>query len=219
MDTAYKIDFSQWQQDFQALAYRRLLGEFKNSPVLKQLINAFGACWQELADTVIELMRNRMIYDANNYYLDAIGRIVGQPWQDIATDLSLYFRPDNDAVAPDIGLAYVTGGVGETGARIDSIYKIEVLGRIFSNMTRYSSIPEIQAACLALFGFDISFQNVISEPCAVDIYVSRVLTDFELGFLVMVHQQPSVQNSYFIAYPATLRINSINITGGAQLWP
>lgn len=210
ISSKYKVDFSRYVQDFETLAYSRLLYQFKNSELLKRLVYAFIREVQVLYDTIIELMQKRTIYDAYNYNLDAIGRIVGQFREplDILTDV--WFTPDTDDLCADIGLAYVTGGVYYAGSSIpDDFYKLEVLARVFSDMNQYSSVPELQNAIKEVFGINASFVNLSNEPMAVDIYVDRKLTPFERGFFTAAHRNLSVEHAYFLAWPAGLRINSV----------
>ncbi|HBG77244.1 MAG TPA: hypothetical protein DDW84_00130 [Phycisphaerales bacterium] len=212
----YKVDFTDYAQDFRALADSRLLYQFKNSTVLKAIIYAFADEAQELFDAIIELMKVRTIYDAHTYYLEAIGRIIGQLKENIEVDYGVYFTPDEPNsgenpifVQPDRGLAYVTGGRSGAGVPTDSQFALQVLARIFSNNNQYSSVPELQNTIKEITGINASFVPVVGEPMAVDIHVDKILTPFERGFLTQTHGIIIAEKSYYIAYPATLRINSI----------
>jgi hypothetical protein len=82
-------------------------------------------------------------------------------------------------------------------------------------MNQYSSVPELQNAISKLFdGLKASFVNLSGEPMAVDIYVSRILTNFEQGFFSLLHQNLAVEGSYYLAWPSTLRVNSIVMQHG-----
>jgi hypothetical protein len=205
----FKVDFSEYTKDFRALADSRLLYQFQNSPVLKALIYAFTDEVQELYNAIVDLMKVRTIYDSHTYYLEAIGRIVGQLRENIEVDYGVFFTPDEENLGPDRGRAYVTGGRSGLGVPTDSQLSQQILARIFSNMNVYSSIPEIQNAVKDVTGLNISFIPVVDEPMAVDIKVDRELTPFEQGFLTSTHGIIVAEDAYFIAYPATLRINSI----------
>lgn len=208
ISTDYKVDFTKYAINFETLAGDRLLSQFNQTVVLKALIKAFADEAQELFDTIIELLKLRTIYDGRDYYLDAIGRIVGQPRENISLDLSSFFTPDEVGLGADKGLAWVTGGGGGTGVPADSDYKTQILGRILSNMNKTSSVPYLQYAIKAVLGLDVSFNQ--TDMMEVEIKAYRELSPFERGFLMLLHSANIAEKSYYLPYPATLKITGID---------
>ncbi len=216
VDQTYQIDFSSKMTDLRALADSRLLSQFQNSTNLKNVIYCFIDEIQELLDEIIKLEQRRTLYDAGNNLdtinLDAIGRIVGQPRENIeaATFNDVYFQPDHDGLGADVGLAYVRGGrVSVNQAAIDSQYKDLILGRIFANANKTSSIPYLIDVALKVLGLGISFEPVPNEPMAYDVIIYQTPTPFQTGFLTLTHPIVTANNAYYMPYPACLRIRGI----------
>jgi hypothetical protein len=209
----YAVDFSQYEIDFRALAESRLISRFKNKPNLLALIYAIADEWQECYDSILALLEQRTIYASNNYYLDALGRIVGQIRENLQLDFigDMFFTPDHDGLGADRGLAYVVGGRGgvQSIPVNDLTYKNEIIGRVMSNINQTSSIPELQRAIKEAIGIDVSFRNVAGEPFCVDVVYHGTLTAFQRGFLTLTHGQEFAEGMYFCPYPATLRIRNI----------
>lgn len=213
INAKYQVDFSGLRINFRALAESRLLAQFKNKPNILAFVYAWADEWQQLYDSIIDLLEERSLYSANGYYLEALGRIVGQIRENLQIDFigDRFFTPDHDGLGADSGLAYVTGGRG--GTQIipihDNEYRNEILGRIMSNNNKYSSVPEIQAAIKEAIGINISFRPVEDEPMCVDIVYHGTLTPFQRGFLILTHSFEFAEDMYFVAYPATLKIRNI----------
>jgi len=71
-------DFIKFEQDLLTRGRGRLLFEFKNSPVLDQLLQALSIENQELYDAIIDTMNLRTLDNATGVQLDVLGDIVGQ---------------------------------------------------------------------------------------------------------------------------------------------
>lgn len=213
ISTNYAVDFSKYEIDFRELAESRLITRFKSKPNLLALIYAIADEWQELYDSLLALLEQRTIYASNGYYLDALGRIVGQIRENLQLDFvgDMFFTPDHDGLGADRGLAYVIGGRGgtQTIPIYDSQYKNEIIGRIMSNANQTSSVPELQRAIKEAIGIDVSFQNVDGEPFCIDVIYHGTLTAFQRGFLQLTHGMEYAEGMYFCPYPATLRIRNI----------
>ena len=212
VDQKYQIAFTGKATDLRALADSRLLSQFQNSTNLKNVIYCFIDEVQELLDEIIKLERLRTLYDADGTNLDALGRIVGQPRENIETAVynDVYFQPDHDNLGADGGLAYVSGGrISISQKAIDSQYKDLVLGRIFSNANKTSSIPYLIDVAFKVLGLNISFEPVPNELMAYNIIVYQTPTPFQTGFLTLMHPIVTADNAYYMPYPACLRIKDI----------
>jgi hypothetical protein len=163
----YNVDFSGYERDFAARAQARLLQQFQDKPVIAQVVAAFAAVKQRIYDAALDVLRSRSLANASGAQLAAIGRILGQSPQFIPESMPApFFMWDTPTLGWDNGW----WGVGQsllTTARppTDPEFALQVLARMHLNMNRFSSIPEIQAAVLDVFGINVSF---IGEPVPAD---------------------------------------------------
>jgi hypothetical protein len=170
----YKVDFGGYANDFRALARARLLDQFKNAPVLTQVLDAFVDEVQEVYDAVCAAIEHRSLYRAGGEQLAALGRIVGQNPDIIQAGAAIPYLIFDAAGNGWDQTDWWVPGAATTGTRPpnDDEYAVQVLGRIHNNCNRFSSIPELQAAILDIFGINVSFT---SQASSVDYFTWDVI--------------------------------------------
>jgi hypothetical protein len=207
----YRLDASQYAKDFRAIAQARLLDQFKGKPNLTAVLNAFADEAQEAFDVFLACLPGRSLFEATGTNLDAIGRIVGQRRELISNDAPVpWWYGDSTDHPPDVSENWVPGAV-DTGVRApnDDEYRMQILGRIFSNMARFASVPELQAMIEASLGCQASFVPTAGSPMTVDIVIHGLSTNTARYLLNLKKDTERTQDKFFVPYPATLTINSI----------
>lgn len=205
------ISMESYALDFQTRAKARLLAQFQGKPVMAQVLDAFSAEAQECYDATVEMMRQRTLAVATGINLEAIGRIVGQGKELTFDDTEFFFRPDNNDLGADKGVAYVTGASeGESIPPNDSQYLAQVVSRILKNANRFSSIPELQEAIKRAFGVNVSFVMDDEEPMCVAQVVCQYGTPVEvLNYLQQMRSDGRADLQPMVPYPATLKIKEV----------
>lgn len=204
------VDFTPYARDFRAIADTRLLAQFYKSDVMKQVIYAFADEAQELYDAIIELQRRRCVAYADGYWLEGIGRIVGQPKVQYEYDDTMYFIPDTAGQSVDQGIAWVQNApVADTSAPTDDIYRMQILGKIQNNMNRFSSIPELKQQVGATLGIPISVE-LASNPAEVNILVTDAASETDKFMLESLRSiSINAEDAYFFPYPAGVKVAAI----------
>ena len=166
----YNVDFGGLQRDFVARAQGRLLQQFQGGPIIKQVLAGFSAECQTTYDAVMAIIESRSLAAAGGKQLAALGRILGQHPSTIPSDQPApYFVWDTPTIGWDNGWWWVPGAaLTGTRAATDPEYALQVLARMHLNITRFSSVPELQAAILDVFGINVSFTGM---PVSADAFV------------------------------------------------
>lgn len=204
------VDFTPYARDFRAIADSRLLAQFYKSDVLKQIIHAFADEAQELYDAIIELQRRRCVAYADGYWLEGLGRIVGQPKVEYAYDDSLYFIPDTESQSVDQGIAWVQNApLATTATPTDDIYRVQILGKIQNNMNRFSSVPELKQQVSATLGIPVSVE-LAANPAEVNILVTDAASATD-KYLLSAFRNISInaEDAYFFPYPAGVKVAAV----------
>ena len=197
--------------DLVANAQNRVLVQFRNSPVLKEIIGSITLEVQELMDQLRKAIQDRVLYRAVGYALAVIGRIVGQQrlLYSIRT-VGSWFAPDLDEVCTDIGLAWLPAAGGEDTyvQADDSVYTDWIFAKLFKNFCQFASVLEIQQAALLTFNVRIAFQK--TGPDTVDIILPASIEGSPIVDQLTVQDiDPRGEGVYMLPYPATISFSSI----------
>jgi len=158
-----------------------------------------------------------------NNQLEAIGRIVGQGRDLAFTGENIYFTPDTPSedypanpdiptvpLGADIGRAWVPGAL-DSGVQpaSDDQYALQILGRIYSNMNRFSSVPEVQQMVKESLGLDVWFE--ITGPMAVNCHIINSALASQDAILKLQEFRDGVgfEQKYFVPFAATLDVTFV----------
>lgn len=189
-------------------AIQRLLTQFRNSPVLIDILVAISSEVQELLDAIKGTIEKRGPGGATGVQLDAIGRIVGQGRLLGNQYNEDWFTPDSSLLGADYGLAWVEGVEYLTNPEVDDTdYPFLIEGKVARNFTRYGSVPEIQEAISIAFGIDISF--VLESPMAVTAIVPDVTPLWIIQLLQSKKDTSRADSIYYMPVPATVLISNV----------
>lgn len=179
IDAKYRVDFSGYRKDLDAEAKSRLLSQFRDAPVINQVLAAYVARYQELHDAIVDLMEARTLYGARGAFQDGLGRIVGR-------NRSMYSSTDPTATAND------------------DQYQELLLNKVFKNMSKFGSVPELKKYILDAFGTNCYIAR--TGPMSVTIYVPSGTSDFVIDQLSHATTLPTWDEAFEVPYPATLDV-------------
>ena len=196
------------KQDLQKRARSRLLMQFKDSVVLRKVLEALVKEVQTFSDAVADVMYFRTPAQAFGEQLDGVGRIVGQAREGFTYDENIWFAPDIVGQNVDAAFAWVPGGyLLGTYLPDDETYRRLIEAKVFRNFSRYGSVEEIQTMFNAAFGFPINF--VRTDMMEVDVVVPEGLPDYALGVIVNFQNTAKVDQRGLLPWPATLSIRNV----------
>lgn len=201
------VDFSSLRFNLKKISESRLLSQYHDSKILKQLLGAFTEEIQELMDALVDLMEYRTISKARGSSLDAIGRIVGQPRTIYQYDSNFWFTPDDVGLSPDNGYWWMSPYPQALEQDMDDItYSKWLWMKILSNHNLFSSYPEIKEDIYDGLGeiVEIEQDGMMTGKiyCKNEISLTNyVLLDYHRNTNV-------VDNDFFFEYPATTKISS-----------
>lgn len=155
-------DFDVYRVDAQQRICDNTLEVFRRNTVMRGIQTAQAAESQQLLDAFVDLWGIRTLDEAQEYYLDVIGRIVGL-WPRPRVDAAgiIYFGPDSDQTPPDWVPVYVTNApTSGTVPMGDADYRTQIRARIIKNHVKYGSAPEIMYFAMFAFGMPVSVRNV-----------------------------------------------------------
>lgn len=207
----YDVSFDSLYQDLQTRALSRLLIQFYDSTILKQVLAALVQEVQELSDAIVDTMKLRTLYYAQGVQLDGIGQIVGQSrwgWHIVSVPI-VEEDPNSDPNAPEFvtedELHTIDAQINQYSALSDQDYSRMLLLKIACNFTHYTSAPEISAAIYQATDTMLKLRRV--GPAALNVMVSPQ-TDPDLIHLMAERMDTAQADQvYFFPYPATCAIN------------
>lgn len=179
IDAKYRVDFSGYRKDLTAEAKGHLLSQFHDAPVINQVLAAYVKQYQELHDAMVDLMEARTLYGARGVFQDGLGRIVGR-------NRSLY------------------SSTGPTATANDDQYQELLLNKVFKNMSKFGSVPELKKYIFDAFG--VACQIVRTGPMNVIVYVPVGTSDFVIDRLSHATTLPTWDDGFEVPYPATLDV-------------
>ena len=206
--TSLTVNFAPYAKDFRAEIDTTILSQFWKSTVLKEIMGAFADECQELYDALTEMRRQRCLLYASGTNLDALARIVGQEKVQYDYDVSMYFIPDTADQSCDQGIAYVQNApLADTLTPDDNIFRNQILGKIQSNMNRFSSVPELISQASLTLGIPVSVE--ITAPATVNIIVTDAASASDKYLLTLTRSTVTTEESYYFPYPAGVKIAGV----------
>lgn len=201
-----KIDFDRLRLDFKRLARKRLLIQFRNSPILLQFLDILIEENQELFDCLLEVLQKRTLPEAEGVNLDAIGVLVGQNrlLQDI--DLKNYFSPDYNNTTPDLAEVYVRGGstLDSSSTLQDGEMRRLITAKIFKNHAYGATVPEFRRSISLLADTSVSYMKTGLLTC--ELVISDKIDPTSLETLLMEINNNRIQSSYIPVIPSVVEL-------------
>ncbi len=208
----------EYYRDLFEIAGGRRLPQFVNGEVRCGILNAQVRQTQDLFDALFNAMEGRTIAGAEDYALDIIGRIVGQPRVLVNQAIIAWFTPDDPAGRPDTTPAWNFGAplFGDLPAS-QAQYRQLIAAKIFKNHTIHGSIPEVLQFVKLVYGINISIrkygQGDIALVVPTDTPLNVVLT------LISYTTTVRVDNDYFLPLSPVARILDVIYRPGAPFAP
>jgi len=175
----YKIDFDTKRLNLTQQNLNRVLCQFKDAPVISQVVSAYSKQYQELHNAIIDLQELRTLYNAKGVYADTIGRILGRNRQ-------IVFENGFNEFADD------------------SLYSDLLLLQTCNNTNKHSSSYEISYFFKTALGFDVSVINL--GVMSVILYVPVGTSDLVELYTNPVAESNVMQGAFVTPFPATLTI-------------
>lgn len=186
----------------------RTLLQFRKSPIFLTLLAAFMSEVQALQTGIQQVKQLRTPLDARHDCLDALGRIVGQPRELVNYNLFAWFTPDFAGRSVDQASVWVTNApLADSIAADDTAFRNFIEGKVYRNMTRYGSVPEIQNTVKRALGIDVSVVQV--DVATVKLVVSDSTSDNDLNLLEKAGDTLSSDHVYFAPIPATIQVSQV----------
>jgi len=187
-----EVSFEALAQDLAERGKSRYLEQFRNSPVLQQIVDAISFETQDVYDQILKVLKGRTLGTGEDGYaegvqLSKIGYLVGQKRVVANSKLVDYFTPFIDGIredkfAVDVAQVWVRNGrLFEEAELTDGMYYRLILAKIFKNQTRGASLPDVRLAGSYIYGHLVTL-------------VKTGLQQYRMGFLATsnVDGQPSV---------------------------
>ena len=203
---AQNIDFTPLRFDLKKISESRILSQYIDSPLYKELLGVFTSECQELLDAIVDLMEYRTVSKAYGNQLDVIGRIIGQPRLAYNYDSAYWFTPNVDGLGGDNGHWWIGGYPQATEEDMDDVtYEKWIWLRILENHNLFSSKPELENAIYDGLGETVGIEQV--GMMTGKIYAESTISLTNYSLLDYHRDTPIVNNEYLFAYPATTEIS------------
>ena len=201
------IDFSSLRFNLKEISEGRILSQYSESPLYKQLLGVYTSEVQELLDAIVDLMEYRTIAKAEGKNLDIIGSIVGQNRSGYDYNTDYWFAPDDGDICPDNAHWWIQGVPQADETIMDDItYRKWIWIRCLENHNLFSSTPELEENIYDGLEETVGIER--SGMMQGKIYASSTISLTNFGLLDYNTNTPMVDNKYLFAYPATTSISS-----------
>lgn len=202
-----EVSFRRLKQDLEKRGRSRLLWQFRNSPVLNQLVKQISLEMQDAYDAAIKSLEGRTIAKATGINLDIIGKIVGQERLGNNLEYHVYFHPDKPGWSADQAPAWVTGAplLGYQVASDDNYRKL-IIAKIFKNHSTSGSVAENRYCAQFIANTRVSFIKTGLQSF-------RLAFEFGTGLDVMLMlfkqwKNQTVDQFYLLPIPATVYLDT-----------
>ena len=199
----YKVDFSPYRKSLIEQALGRMLSQHYDKCVLRQFVAAIMLEVDELYDAIIDMQEQRTLYEAVEYNLDALGRIVGEPRAPYQYDESRWMFADREAQRPDRTVVWCLYAPFAAFLPVDDgQYRMNILYRIIKNHTLVASIPEIEYLTYLVAETLISYEK--TGPMQVTVLVPSTISATAWNILTQAHSDMRADDIFVFPYPATI---------------
>ena len=160
-----EVSFANLAQDLAKRGKSRYLEQFRNSPVMQQIVDAISFETQTAYDEILSVLKGRTLGTGEEGYaegvqLDKIGYLVGQA-RIVANSKPVdYFTPfmqehdeGQEQFAADVAKAWSKNGrLFEEAQLQDGMYRKLIFAKIFKNQERGCSLPDVRLAGSYIYG-------------------------------------------------------------------
>lgn len=206
----YKVDFTPYRKDLITQALNRMLEQHYDKCVLRQFVAAIMQEVQALYDAVIDMQEGRTLYEAEEYNLDALGRIVGESRAPYQYDESHWMFADREAQRPDDAPVWCVNAPFAAFLPVDDKqYRLNILARIMKNHTLVASIPEMERLTYLVTDSLVSYEK--TGPMQVTVVVPSTISATAYNILIQARTDQRTDDAFMLPYPATLWFDGIII--------
>lgn len=194
--------------DIEGRMQSRTLLQFRKAPVFNEVLSVFAGEVQKLVDAITASIVERGPADATGEQLDAIGRIVGQGRVLVNYDSIDWFTPDIAYRGPDQTPAWVTNApIAGNYTATEADYRRLIEAKVTSNMTKYGSVPELQAMVKGAFNVDVGV--IIVDVMTVKLVVPDSTSNNIIDLLSIKGDTNRADAIHFIPLPATVHVSQV----------
>ena len=231
-DRDLEVSFERLKQDLSARGKSRYLYQFKNSPVLNDIVDKMSVYFdsdeskdiviglQDCYDNAIKVLEGRTIFgaskdselhpDINNVNLDVLGYIVGQTRSAASLESLPWFTPDSDTLIVDeIPVWCQNASRSAQGNLVDSSYKNLILAKIFKNQCTAGSTVDNEYAGRYIAQGIVSFAKI-----GLQHYRLVLSEDVSYDDAILITTKvigTYVSNYYLLPIPATVLIDETTV--------
>jgi len=191
-----------------ARAFTRLLLQFRQSPILIDILNALSSEIQVLSDVTMDVIRKRGPADAQGANLDAIGRIVGQIRTLEDFNFLSWFTPDENNQGWNSAPVWVKNAP-QAGDYIadDTWFRQLIQSKVTRNFVKYASIPELIDFVYQAFGIQCGFVRIdtmtinVVVPIGTSLNIKHMLSNYG--------DVANAERVYFVPVAAGVQISDV----------
>lgn len=172
-----EVSFDRLKQDLKKRGRSRLLWQFRNSPVINQVVDRLSEQFQDTYDATFSILEGRTIAKAAGVSLDILGSLVGQERE--FSNLN-YTRDDDN-------------------------YRRLILAKIFKNHAHTGSVVENRYCAKYISGSGMSFVKIGLQAYRMAFPVG--VQEEVLLLFRSLWKNMQVDNYYLLPIPATVRLD------------
>lgn len=206
--TDLALKFNDIEFDLKKISEGRILSQYSQSPLYKELLGAITSEVQELSTALSNLVKYRTIANAEGKNLDIIGKIVGQKRESYNYDTAYWFAPDEDGVQPDNGHWWVQNAPQATDEPMDDeTYRKWIWMKVMTNHNKFSSVPELEKEIEEGIEEVVGIQR--TGMIEQNILVQPSISNSNKALLAYKTDTTMTDNKYLFAYPAATEIGGV----------
>lgn len=219
-----EVSFEGLVQDLAQRGKSRYLEQFRESPLMQQLVENISQETQELYDEILKVLKGRTIGTGEEGYaegvqLDKIGYLVGQDRVVANSKLIDYYSPDKieEFVIDKAKVWTKNGRLFEAAFLSDKAYRILILSKIYKNHCKGASLPQVRLAGINIYGhlltlvkmglqhYLLGFLSTGSEPGESSIDSDSLEAIY---FLRVAWNNTNVDDFYALPIPSTVFLDT-----------
>jgi hypothetical protein len=191
--------------------YKKLIPQFKNSPVLNKLLDAFNAAFQRLDTDIAEAFSMLDIDKCEGEYLDNLGALVGVSRPVLS--LGDHFLKTDDALNSFENTNYyvMNAPINDNFLLVpDDYYRMLIKAQIFKNNQAVFSVNVLEQCVKILFFLEnITIFYVEISGNTLTVHINKDLSHNTLYFLQSFKTDALGRKKFDFPWPPS--INQINI--------
>lgn len=191
--------------------YKKLIPQFKNSPVINGLLDAFNAAFQRLDADIAEAFRMLNIDECEGEYLDNLGALVGVS-RPVLSLGDRFLKTDDFLNSFENTNYYVTDAPTNDNYRLvtDDYYRMLIKAQIFKNNQAVFSVNVLEQ-CMKILFFrdDITVFYIEISGNTLNVHINKDVSNDTLSFLASFKTDSLGRRKFDFPWPPS--INEVNV--------